>query len=193
MQHLTDGGLPAAPPQVNNTMPETGIRTRAADDPAVPLTRRRLADQLPRILATGTYRSAKDLLASAAVSYDIWRTLTKSGRYCAWSGGHAWNYDKVALIAEALGLHPPVVWLGYNLCEGPLHGRLREKWGHPGPWGNRIRETTLRACADLTLLGGVYAEQTSALEALTSGQVPVTPAACRCPFAAPAPAWSKRD
>jgi hypothetical protein len=88
------------------------------------------------------------------------------------AGGRAWDYDKVALLASAVGVHPPVVWLGYNLCEGPLHGRQREQWGQPGPWAKRIRDLTLRACADLQTLGGAYAEQIPALRALVTGQTP---------------------
>jgi hypothetical protein len=69
-------------------------------------------------------------------------------------------------------VHPPVVWLAYNLCEGPLHGRRREQRDRPGPWGKQMRELTLRACTDLEALGGAYAEHIPALHALLDGQTP---------------------
>ena len=84
----------------------------------------------------------------------------------------AWDYDKVALLAEAVGVHPAVAWLGYNLCEGPLHGRRRERWGRPGPWAKKVRDLVRRACAELETLGGAYAAQVPALRALADGTTP---------------------
>ncbi|MEO3930144.1 hypothetical protein ABGB07_40795 [Micromonosporaceae bacterium B7E4] len=76
------------------------------------------------------------------------------------------------LLAEAVGVHPPVVWLGYHLCEGPMYGRKRQHWGRSGPWGMKMRKITLRACVDLESLGGAYAEQIPALHALIEGRTP---------------------
>ena len=79
------------------------------------------------------------------------------------------------LVGWADDPSPPVVWLGCNLCEGPLHGRRREHWARPGPWAKKMRELTLRACTDLQALGGGYAEQVPALRALIDGQTPTPP------------------
>ncbi|MFI1996749.1 hypothetical protein [Actinoplanes sp. NPDC020271] len=154
-------------------------RTAAADDPAVPAVRRELAhllnDQLPQALTAGRFTSEKDMVASTGVHLDYWHTLTrpKTIGYRQQRGGRAWDYDKVALLAEAAGLHPPVVWLGYHLCEGPLHHRPREQWGQSdGPWTKKMREATLRACAELQAIGGAYAEHVPALRALAEGRTP---------------------
>ncbi|MDG4760357.1 ATP-binding protein [Micromonospora sp. WMMD710] len=146
-----------------------------ADDPSVPAVRRELAhlllDQLPQALNAGGFRDAKDLVASTAVYPGYWRVLTnpRPVGYRPIRGDQAGDYDNVALLAEAAGLRPPVVWLGYHLCEGPLRGRRRETWGRPGPWTPKTRADIARVCADLTALGGPYAEQVPALKALADG------------------------
>jgi hypothetical protein len=187
-------------------------RLAAADDPAVPAVRRELAhlllDQLPHALTAGGFTNEKDLVASTAVHPHYWRTLThpKVAGHRPQRGGRAWDYDKVALLAHAAGIHPPVVWLGYHLCEGPIYGRARRRGHHiptqdppggsgiahydtpghdgdptmahqtgPGvgqrvPWTKKMRDATLRACADLLALGGDYAAQIPALHALIDGR-----------------------
>ena len=66
-----------------------------------------------------------------------------------------------------------MVWLGYNLCEGPIHGRRRENWGQAGPWTAKTpAPRSARACTDLETLGGPYAEQIPALQALADGTTP---------------------
>lgn len=146
-----------------------------ADDPSVPAVRRELAhlllDQLPHALTAGGFRDAKDLVASTAVYPGYWRLLTnpRPVGYRPVRGDQAGDYDNVALLAEAAGLRAPVVWLGYHLCEGPIRGRRRGTWGRPGPWTAKTRAAIERACADLTALGGPYAEQVPALKALADG------------------------
>ncbi|MEV8504503.1 hypothetical protein AB0368_06680 [Actinoplanes sp. NPDC051475] len=155
-------------------------RLQAADDPAIAAVRRELAhlllDQTPHAVKTGGFRDAKDMVASTAVHPDYWRTLTqpKSVGHRQMRGGRAWDYDKVALLAEAAGVHPPVVWLGYHLCEGPIHGRTRQYWNKTGPWAKTMREAVDRACADLQALGGAYADQVPALQALRDGRAAST-------------------
>ncbi|MEV6932089.1 hypothetical protein AB0M46_47430 [Dactylosporangium sp. NPDC051485] len=178
---LADGGT--LPDLVEEPVPvkpgnRRAVRLSGADDPAVPVTRRELAhlltDRLPQALTGGGFVDVKDMVASTAVHPEYWRMLTdpKPAGYRKSMGGRAWDYDKVALLAETVGVHPPVVWLGYNLCEGPLHGRKREQWGRPGPWAKKARDLVERACTDLTLLGGGYAEQIPALRALAAGTTP---------------------
>lgn len=185
-------------------------RLAAADDPAVPAVRRELAhlllDQLPHALSAGGFTDEKDLVASTGVHPDYWRTLTnpKVAGHRQQRGGRAWDYDKVALLAQASGIHPPVVWLGYHLCEGPIYGRARPRrlpalpdvvgdladdsrhshsedptMRHPPShsaahprvgWTKKMRDATLRACADLQSIGGAYAKQIPALHALIDGR-----------------------
>ncbi|MBO3736674.1 hypothetical protein [Actinoplanes flavus] len=151
-------------------------RLTAADDPAVPAVRRELAhllvDRLPGAITDGGFRDAKDLVASTGVHPDYWRTLTKpkATGHRQQRGGRAWDYDKNALLATAAGIHPPVVWLGYHLCEGPLHGRPRTKWGQPGRWTKKMRDAMERACTDLEKLGDSYTQHIPALRALSEGQ-----------------------
>ena len=173
--YLADGGtlpqLPAAPVVVSRA-----VRMAPADDPAVPAVRRELAhlliDQVPHALTAGGFTDEKDLVASTAVHPDYWRTLThpKVAGHRQQRGGRAWDYDKVALLARAAGVHPPAVWLGYHLCEGPIYNRARHHWTRPGRWTQKMRDATQRACADLQALGGAYAEQIPALRALLDGR-----------------------
>jgi hypothetical protein len=151
-------------------------RLAPADDPVVAVSRRELAhlllDQLPHALAASGFTTDKTLIAATAVPFEYWRTLTRPKpagfrRYS--SGGQATNYERVTLIAEALGVHPPVVWLGYNLCEGSIHSRKREKWGQPGRWSPLMRTHVQRACTELLVLGGDYAAHVPALQALAAG------------------------
>lgn len=178
LSQLADGGTLPDPADLPDPAPEARHRVSAANDPAVPAVRRELAhlltDQLPHALTTGEFASEKDLVASTAVNPAYWRTLTnpKTAGYRKTQGGGPWDYDKIALLAEAAGVHPPVVWLGYHLCEGAMHGRARERWGKPGPWAKKMRDAVARACTDLEALGGAYAEQIPALQALASGTTP---------------------
>jgi hypothetical protein len=157
----------------------SGPRLAAADDPVIPVSRRELAhlllDKLPHALTTGGFNTVNALIGSTAVPFEYWRTLTRPKpagfrRYS--SGGQATNYERVTLIAEALGVHPPVVWLGYNLCEGAIHSRPREKWGQPGRWSKLMRTGVQRACTELLALGGNYATPVPALQALADGTAP---------------------
>jgi hypothetical protein len=173
--YLADGTpLPAAVDEPVRT--DRQPRLAPADDPAVPAVRRELAhllaDRLPGALADGGFRDAKDLVASTGVHPDYWRTLTqpKVAGHRQQRGGRAWDYDKNALLATAAGVHPPVVWLGYHLCEGPLHGRPRTKWGQPGRWAKKMRDAVERACIDLEKLGEPYAQHVPALRALAEGR-----------------------
>ncbi|GIJ08410.1 hypothetical protein ACFFMR_29310 [Micromonospora andamanensis] len=160
------------------TTPGRRGRHWRADDPSVPAVRRELAhlllDQLPHAIAAGGFRDEKDLIASTAVYPGYWRLLTnpRPVGYRPMRGDQAGDYDNVALLAEATGLHAPVVWLGYHLCEGPIRGRRRETWGRPGPWTAKTRAAITRACTDLMNIGGVYAEQIPTLQALADGNTP---------------------
>ncbi|GAA4731714.1 ATP-binding protein [Phytohabitans rumicis] len=176
LSYLADAGrLPdlAEPPAATSREDR-----RAVADAAAPVSRRDLAhllrDRLPHALSDKGFTSEKDLIDATAVHPDVWRTLTRprpAGYRRRWgAGGRAWDYDKVALLAEAAGVAAPVVWLGYNLCEGPIYGRQRQHWNRPGPWTKKMREATMRACADLQTLGGAYAAQIPALHALINGQ-----------------------
>ncbi|MDG4795036.1 hypothetical protein [Micromonospora sp. WMMD1082] len=176
--YLADGGnLPDLADQPHPA-PQERRRVSAADDPAVPAVRRELAhlltDRLPHALATGGFTSEKDLVASTAVYPGYWHTLThpRTAGYRKTQGGVPWDYDKVALLAEAAGVHPPVVWLAYHLCEGAMHGRSRSTWGQPGPWAKKMRDAVHRACTGLEALGGGYAQQIPALQALAAGKTP---------------------
>jgi hypothetical protein len=178
--YLADGApLPDLVQTPHPAGPAPRVRRSGADNPAAPVTRRELArlltDRLPQALSAGGFTDAKDLVASTAVHPDFWRTLLNprpAGYRGQMGRGRAWDYDKAALLAEALGVHPPVVWLGYNLCEGSMYGRLRHQWGQPGPWTKKMRDATERACADLEKLGGAYAAQVPALRALADGTTP---------------------
>jgi hypothetical protein len=175
------GGCPS--PSTATEPPDRGRATgrrSGTDDPAVPVSRRELArllaDQLPAALAANRFADEKALVASTAVAPNYWRTLTHPRpagyRPTQGSSGRAWDYDRVALLAEAVGVHPPVVWLGYHLCEGPILGRTRQQWGQPGRWTKKMRDATARACTDLQAIGGAYANQIPALQALAEGQQP---------------------
>ncbi len=120
---------PADPP---DRAPAAGRRRRSgAEDPAVPVSRRELAhlltDRLPAALAEGGFTDVKDLIAATAVHPDYWRTLTNprpAGFRRVW-GGRAWDYDKVALLAEAVGVHhrPPAVDARLSGDPWRRHGR----------------------------------------------------------------------
>jgi hypothetical protein len=175
---LADGGTLPDLADAPDATPQARLRVPAADDPAVPAVRRELAhlltDQLPHALTAGRFASEKDLVASTGVNPAYWRTLTnpRTAGFRKTQGGGPWDYEKVALLAEAAGIRPPVVWLGYHLCEGAMHGRPRDKWGKPGPWAKKMRVAVARACTELEALGGGYAEQVPALQALADGTTP---------------------
>jgi hypothetical protein len=176
LQYVADGE--PLPPEADRHA-TSATRLAPADDPVVALSRRELAhlllDQVPHALAAGGFSTVKALVASTAVPAEYWRTLTrpKPAGFRGWSsGGQATNYERVTLIAEALGVHPPVVWLGYNLCEGSIHSRKREKWGRPGRWSALMPTCVQRACTELQALGGDYATHVPALQALADGTTP---------------------
>ncbi|GAB3852356.1 hypothetical protein ACFPIJ_42150 [Dactylosporangium cerinum] len=176
---LADGGAlpePVAPPTPGN---RRRVRLTAADDPAVPVSRRELAhlltDRLPHALTAGGFTDEHDMVTSTAVRPVYWSLLTRprpAGFRRQQGVSTAWDYDKVALLAEAVGVHPPVAWLASNLCEGPLHGRRRDQWGQPGRWAKKVRDLITRACADLEAIGGAYAAHVPALRALADGTTP---------------------
>ncbi|MBM2623414.1 hypothetical protein JIG36_48760 [Actinoplanes sp. LDG1-06] len=172
---LADGETMAELHDIPSAEPPA-TRSAPVDDPAVPAIRRALAhlliDQTPYALKASGFADENDMVGSTAVHPDYWRTLTnpKVAGHRQQRGGRAWDYDKVALLAEAVGVHPPVVWLAYHLCEGPIYGRPQRRWADGGPWTGQMRKATLRACADLQSLGGAYAEQIPALHALLDGR-----------------------
>ncbi|GAA0902890.1 hypothetical protein [Virgisporangium aurantiacum] len=179
---IADGGTlpkPATPPTPAPGGNRRTVRLTSADDPAVPVSRRELAhlliDRLPHALTRGGFTDENDLVASTAVRPVYWRLLTRprpAGFRRQQGVSTAWDYDKVALLAEAVGVHPPVAWLASNLCEGPLHGRRRDRWGRPGRWVKNVRDHVDRACADLEALGGAYATHVPAVRALADGTTP---------------------
>jgi hypothetical protein len=171
--YLADGTLPepvAAPEPTGRQR-----RLAPADDPAVPAVRRDLAhllaDRIPQALADGGFRDVRDLISSTAVAPQFWRVLTEPRVVGHSLRGRTWDYDKIALLATAAGLHPPVAWLGYHLCECHMYGP-RNKWGKPGRWALKARVAIDRACSDLEKLGGAYAEQIPVLRALADGTTP---------------------
>ncbi|MFG2042189.1 hypothetical protein [Dactylosporangium sp. NPDC048998] len=168
---------PATPPSTPGNRQR--VRLASADDPAVPISRRELAhllhDRLPHALSARGFTDEHDLVASTAVRPVYWHLLTRprpAGFRRQQGVSTAWDYDKVALLAEAVGVHPPVVWLASNVCEGPLHGRRRDQWGKPGRWAKQVRDLVTRACIDLEHLGGAYAAHVPALRALADGSTP---------------------
>ncbi|WP_344512454.1 hypothetical protein [Dactylosporangium maewongense] len=172
---LPEPATPPAPTPTGNRR----VRLTPADDPAVPVSRRELArlltDRLPHALTAGGFTDEHDLVASTAVRPVYWNLLTRprpAGFRRQQGVSTAWDYDKVALLADAVGVRPPVVWLASNLCEGPLHGRRRDQWGQPGRWTKNVRDRVERACADLETLGGAYATHIPALRALADGTTP---------------------
>ncbi|MFD0580840.1 hypothetical protein [Dactylosporangium darangshiense] len=176
---VADGGTlpdPATPPPTPGN--RRRVRQTVADDPAVPASRELahlLTDRLPHALTAGGFTDVHDLVASTAVRPVYWNLLTRprpAGIRRQQGVSTAWDYDKVALLANAVGVHPPVVWLASNLCEGPLHGRRRDQWGQPGRWAKQVCDLVTRACTDLEHLGGAYAAQVPALRALADGTTP---------------------
>lgn len=127
----------------------------------------------------GGFTDERDLVASTAVRSVYWSLLIRprpAGFRRQQGVSTAWDYDKVALLTEAVGIHPPVAWLSSNLCEGPLHGRRRDQWGQPGRWAKKVRDQVDRAYTDLQTLGGNHAAQIPAVRALADATMPPPPA-----------------
>lgn len=142
---------------------------------AAPLPRRLLADLAETRMAAylkehpGTRLS--DLMARHAMQARHFNLLTHP-HPAGYRRSHGFttlpDYRKAEVIGRILGIHAPVVYLSHIAVEGPHYRRRNQadrSWREPLAYGATC------AVRDLRKLGGVYAEQADAIEAIAAGRV----------------------
>ncbi|MFJ8785895.1 hypothetical protein [Streptomyces sp. NPDC102476] len=79
------------------------------------------------------------------------------------------EYAKAEALGRLLGIHPPVFYLAHIAVEGPLY-RVRNK--RDLSWREPLASGVASAVRALRQLGGAYAAQADAVEAMAAGRTP---------------------
>ncbi|MFF5019464.1 ATP-binding protein [Streptomyces sp. NPDC001165] len=79
------------------------------------------------------------------------------------------EYAKSEALGRLLGIHPPVLYLAHIAVEGPLYN-VRNK--RDLSWREPLASGAASAARDLRELGGAYAAQADAIEAMAAGRTP---------------------
>ncbi|RSN14849.1 hypothetical protein DMH25_07905 [Streptomyces sp. WAC 01325] len=144
-----------------------------------PEPRRLLAElatqRMTALLAERGLRSAGRAVASVAWSTAQWRVIADphpAGYRRAYGFTCIPDYAKAVALAELLGIHAPVLYLGHIAVEGPLYNVRRGTGTSNGPWKKPLSTHMPQVIADLRALGGPYAEQADAVEAMSQGRTP---------------------
>lgn len=77
------------------------------------------------------------------------------------------EYAKSEALGRLLGIHPPVFYLAHIAVEGPLYN-VRNK--QDLRWREPLASGAASAARDLRALGGAYAAQADAIEAMAAGR-----------------------
>ncbi|WP_369228424.1 hypothetical protein AB5J52_48100 (plasmid) [Streptomyces sp. R39] len=146
---------------------------------AAPEPRRLLAglaeQRITAVLRERGLRSAGRALSTVAWTTAQWQLIVNPhpAGYRR-SGGFTCipDYRRAAALAELLGLHAPVLYLGHIAVEGPLYNVRRGSTPADGAWKKPLSEHMPTVVSDLRGLGGPYAARADAVEAMYQGRTP---------------------
>ncbi|MCW8101638.1 ATP-binding protein [Streptomyces tauricus] len=82
------------------------------------------------------------------------------------------DYRRAVALAELLGVHAPVLYLGHIAVEGPLYNVRKGTSPANRPWRKPLSTHMPKVISDLRALGGPYAAQADAVEAMSQGRTP---------------------
>ncbi|MGW6790746.1 hypothetical protein [Streptomyces chartreusis] len=183
---LPDGGYFADPADLKTrrndqpTVTQVRKKKRRAEAPAP---RRLLAElaehRMSRLLKERGIRSAAAAVQSVALNAATWRVIANpnpTGYRRAGGFTCIPDYRKAIALAQLLGIHAPVLYLGHIAVEGPNYNvRPSTKPSANRPWSKPLSTHMPQVLADLRALGGRYAASTDAIEALSQGRTAYDP------------------
>lgn len=146
---------------------------------AAPETRRLLAElaeqRMTAVLAARGIRATGRALATVAINGRQWQMIVRpnptgyrrSGRFSCIP-----DYRKAAALAELLGIHAPVLYLGHIAVEGPQYNSRTRAGTEGRRWSKPLSTHMPTVVSDLRALGGLYAAQADAIDAMWQGRTP---------------------
>ncbi|MFE0062748.1 hypothetical protein [Streptomyces sp. NPDC059003] len=174
---------PAELTQLRHKQPTARQIRKAKQLAQAPEPRRLLAElaelRMARVLAQQGFTSTDTAMQSIALTAATFRVLANPhpAGYRR-PGGFACipDYRKATALAELLGIHAPVLYLGHIAVEGPLYNVRQHTDGTaPRPWNKPLSTHMPQVIEDLRRLGGPYADQADAIQALSLGHTPYDP------------------
>ncbi|MER5698879.1 hypothetical protein ACWDBO_45015 [Streptomyces mirabilis] len=165
-------GLHQAQPTI--TQLRRAKRLEAAPEP-----RRLLAElaeqRMTAVLAERGIRTAGRAISTVAWTMPQWRVIVNPN-----PTGHRRmggftcipDYRRAAALAELLGIHAPVLYLGHIAVEGPLYNVRQGVSSANRPWSKPLSTHMPKVISDLRALGGPYAAQADAIDAMSQGRTP---------------------
>lgn len=174
---LPAGAYLTLPPQGAKPVSTATLRREHAKAQA-PEPRRLLADLAAARLAIVRQQTGKtlsELTKSLALSNRHLGLITRphpAGYRRA--GGFATlpEYAKSEALGRLLGIHPPVFYLAHIAVEGPFYNTRNGHRNHDRGWRQPLATGAARAVRHLRELGGMYAAQADAIEAMAAGRTP---------------------
>ncbi|MFF3786240.1 hypothetical protein [Streptomyces sp. NPDC001933] len=180
---LPDGCYLADPAELtrrrHNQPTVTQVR-KAKRRQAAPEPRRLLAEvaehRMALVLEERGMRSADKAVRSVALNAAIWRLIANpnpTGYRRAQGASCIPDYRKATALAELLGMHAPVLYLGHIAVEGPTYNARRGTQPSANrPWNKPLSTHMPQVHKDLRALGGSYAAEADAIEAMSQGRTP---------------------
>ncbi|MEU9291291.1 hypothetical protein AB0D57_43405 [Streptomyces sp. NPDC048275] len=165
-------GLRQAQPTISQV--RRAKRLEAAPEP-----RRLLAElseqRMAAVMAERGNRTAEKALARVAWTMTQWRLIANPHPTgYRRSGGFTCipDYRRACALAELLGIHAPVLYLGHIAVEGPLYNARKGTSPANRPWRKPLSTHIPKVISDLRALGGPYAAQADAIQAMSQGRTP---------------------
>ncbi|MFF3489094.1 hypothetical protein ACFYXC_38515 [Streptomyces sp. NPDC002701] len=120
-------------------------------------------------------RSAERAVSTVAWTMPQWRLIVNPNPAgYRRSGGFTCipDYRRAVALAELLGIHAPVLYLGHIAVEGPLYNVRKGTSPANRPWRKPLSTHMPKVISDLRALGGPYAAQADAIAAMSQGRTP---------------------
>ena len=183
---LPDGAYlddPAALKDLRANQPTMTQARRERKRAEAPEPRRLLAElaehRMAIVMKARGIRTPAKALRSVAITTPTWSVIANpkpAGFRRVGSFTCIPDYRKATALAELLGIHAPVLYLGHIAVEGPLYNVRRGASDTANrPWNKPLSTHMSQVLEDLRTLGGRYAEQADPIEALSQGRTPYDP------------------
>ncbi|MFE9687501.1 hypothetical protein [Streptomyces sp. NPDC006285] len=146
---------------------------------AAPEPRRLLAElseqRMTAVLEERGLRTAGRAVSTVAWTTSQWRVIVNPNP-AGYRRMHGFtcipHYRKAVALAELLGIHAPVLYLGHITVEGPLYNVRKGTSPANRPWKKPLSTHMPSVISDLRALGEPYAAQADAIEAISQGRTP---------------------
>ncbi|MFI1204822.1 hypothetical protein ACH4VR_36240 [Streptomyces sp. NPDC020883] len=177
---LPDGAYLADPDELHRAHADQHSITKlrkAKQLAAAPEPRRLLAElarhRMAAVLKERGLRSAAKAVSTVALKTPTWQVIANP-KPAGYRREHGFacipDYRKATALAELLGIHAPVLYLGHIAVEDPFYNVRRGINAAPQPWRKPLSTHMHHVIEDLRNLGGHYAAQADAIETMSQGR-----------------------